>query len=138
VAGVIMPENASLVFRTPLELVRALLVRYRELTGYDATDNRFDPPVARDWLVLDPKQRRERLESALDELGPALGLDAGTVQVMGVQNGAKVRVAFSDAVGRERRHRILVDLEAGLQRRVEPTLTLELEVRPDRNEIRRL
>jgi hypothetical protein len=138
VAGVVTPESVEPAFAPLGAAVRELLAEYRRRTGYDETDNRFDPEPSADWKALTAEQRLARIQAALDDLMAGRGLRTGDVVCTRVDRGTRATVEFRAELPARGKAALMMDLERGLKDTVEPVLHLYQEEMHDKNKIRRL
>ena len=138
VSGVVLAKNASPVFTEAEAMVRTLLSRYREETGFAETDNFWVPPLSTTWSELDEAARVDALKKTIPALCDELEIDPAHVEVVGLRNEVKVCLAFTKPSSNQHRQRVLVDIERALQERVESSLSVELEAKQDLSQIRRL
>jgi hypothetical protein len=137
VGGIVRPENADPVFVRPARLIRDLVARYRDTTGFRLGENRFMPRPSPAWLALDREARLAMLDAAVDEAAPGLGLAAGDVRIVDLETPIKAIVAFGDGVAVAAKPHLLMQLERRLHA-LEATLQLYSVEFKDLNKTRRL
>jgi hypothetical protein len=138
VPGIVTPENAGEPFPHAQRLVRAALARYREASGYAATENRHRPGPSESWTGKDDAARMEAIRAVLPRICVAIGLDPTEVIAEEVLDRVRLRIGFAAGVPFAVRRRALDSIERALQAEVEPTLTVEIEARRDQSKLRRL
>jgi hypothetical protein len=138
VAGVVTPEGVAPAFRSLVELVHALLADYRQRTGFDERDSRWEPEPAPAWRALTHGERLERLQRTLDEAAPGLGLAPGELRCLRLEKNVRVTIEVPEALPPAGKAKLMMTVEALLKRRLEPTLHLYQEEMRDRHKLRRL
>jgi hypothetical protein len=138
VAGVVTPESVEPAFAPLGTAVRELLAEYRRRTGYDETENRFDPEPSAGWKALTAEQRLARIQAALDGLVAGRGLRSGDVVCTRVDRSTRATVEFRAELPARGKAALMMELERGLKDTVEPVLHLYQEEMHDKNKIRRL
>ncbi len=137
VAGIVKPENADPAFVRPARLVRAIVARYAQTTGFRLGENTFAPRVSDSWMVLDRDAKLAALNDAARTVAPELGLDPDQVRIVDLETPIKAVVAFRDDLDPTRKPALLMQLEHRLHA-LEPTLQLFSVELKDANAIRRL
>jgi hypothetical protein len=138
VAGIVLPTTAHPMFHLPTTLVRAALADYRTQTGYGETVCRFDARPNPTWLQATQTERLAMIATALAEPLGLLNLSSSDVYPIAVEHDVRVVFALPDDLPSLQRQRLLLDIEAHIQRTVDPRLELHAEERKDRNKLRRL
>lgn len=138
VRGILDPGNGDPAFQILIELTRALLANYRDLTGYSQRANFFHPEPSPGWRALPTPEKLARVRSALDQLAVEQAIPGGALQLVDVEEHWKVILDFQDKVGHAQNGWRLMELERGLRQRLEDCLRVYTTERKDLNKIRRL
>jgi hypothetical protein len=138
VGGVVTPESVEPAFGPLIAAVRELLAQYRHRTGYDETENRFDPEPSAGWKALTPDQRIARIQAALDGLVRRRGLRPGDVVCTRLDRSTRATVEFRVELAAQAKASLMMTLERELKDGVEPVIHLYQEEMHDKNKIRRL
>ena len=135
VSGILTPENADAMFALPTALARGLLADYRRKTGFESTENHYDPPISARWRALAPEERMNRIRGAV-ALHPA-GCGA---ELIGLETPRRAVVRFTGATTTDSatEQSRLMELEGHLKSTVERTLQLYAEAKDDQSKLRRL
>lgn len=122
VRGIVSPENAHPRLRPLVALTRGLLLEYRRLTGYERMHGEAAEKASAAWRALDSEQAAARVRALVDgEELDVIGVDGSRVLVRPHGSGAGPH---------------LLAFEMKLQDRLEPTLEVHAEPRPDALSIR--
>jgi hypothetical protein len=136
--GIVLPRAVHPHFALVEELLRGALARYRELSGFDVTRGQHDDRPRADWLAADLAERKQRLETALGQVLPSFGLEAGDAAVVSIRYDVRVELGLSEAWKKLDQPRLVMALERELQTRVDPRLEIYVQELKDKNQLRRL
>ena len=138
VAGVITPEAAHPMFGLPQKLIRAALVVYRARHGYQDVENRYDPPLAPEWLGASKVERLARVAGSWSRAGRGWLCQDRTFELRAVEHDVRVVVALDPRLPVDQQRTVLLVIERAMQDQIDPRLELYAEERKDRNKLRRL
>jgi hypothetical protein len=136
--GIVLPRAVHPHFALVEELLRGALASYRELSGFDVTRGQHDDRPRADWLAADLDERKQRLETALEQILPSFGLEAGDAVVVSIRYDVRVELGLSEAWKKLDQPRLVMALERELQTRVDPRLEVYVQELKDKNQLRRL
>ena len=84
------------------------------------------------------EERRHRLEGAMAEVLPSLGLQLADVSVVSIRYDVRVELGLSEAWKKLDQPRLVMALERELQARVDARLEVYVQELKDKNQLRRL
>jgi hypothetical protein len=137
-SGIMLPRAVHPHFVLVDELLRQLLASYRALSGFDVVRGQYDDRPRPEWLAAGPEERKQRLQVALCQLLPGLGLDPSDVSVVSLRYDVRVELGLSEAWKKLDQPRLVMALERELQARVDPRLEVYVQELKDKNSLRRL
>ena len=137
-SGIVLPRAVHPHFALAEDLLRGVLANYRKLSGFDVTRGQYDDRPRAEWLAASLEERKHRLEVALGELLPSLGLAAADVAVVSIRYDVRVELGLSEAWKKLDQPRLVMALERELQARVDPRLEVYVQELKDKNQLRRL
>jgi len=137
-AGIVLPRAVHPHFALVDDLMRGALASYRKVAGFDVTRGQFDDRPRADWLAASLEERKQRLELALAELLPGLGLAVADVSVVSIRYDVRVELGLSEAWKQLDQPPLVMALERELQARVDPRLEVYVQELKDKNQLRRL
>jgi len=136
--GIVLARAVHAHFGLAEDLLRGALASYRKLTGFEVTQARFDDRPRAEWLEASLEERKRRIELALAEWLPSLGLLAADVCVVSIRYDVRVELGLSEAWKSLDQPRLVMALERELQARVDPRLEVYVQELKDKNQLRRL
>lgn len=137
-SGIVLPRAVHPHFALAEDLLRGALANYRKLSGFDVTRGEYDDRPRAEWLNASLEERKRRLEVALGQLLPGLGLEAADVAVVSIRYDVRVELGLSEAWKKLDQPRLVMALERELQARVDPRLEVYVQELKDKNQLRRL
>lgn len=138
VPGIVTPWNADSLYRRPMHLIRRIRADYATGRPEASVENFWNPAISKDWLRLDEAAQLARIDGILGEFLADRGLSPGSLVAVGVEHNIRVLLAFSQAVGYERKPALLMAFERALRTRTGDRLEVFAEEMADGNRIRRL
>ena len=133
IRGIIMPTNASPLFKLPLQLIRGVKKKYYFENNLEDMSNEFDLPSSDQWIKLSDVERRNQVQQIFIEYNFDKYVDDFYIE--GVE---KVIIFFKVKVDPRKKRRFLLILEDLLKQNIERNLHLYLEEKTDLNKIRRV
>lgn len=138
VPGIVTHFNAGDIFDLPLMLIRDLNTKYRREVKIVGTENFFHPAPKDDWTALSDDAKVELLKPLIARFSEMRGFDAGTLEILSMDNIVRVTISCGDEVEVDAKPKLLMDLEGFIRAETEVQLELYFEAMRDQNKIRRL
>ncbi len=140
VPGITLPSAVDKRFVLINSFVRKVLEQYRQLTGYQETENNFYDRIGKWWTLLTHDKREEKIKQVVQIEVIKLGFDASEVELVGIEYGMKILIRFSGQMARASvdKQSIMIQLERVLTEHLDSRLELFLEPLQDRSTLRRL
>ena len=138
VAGILTPKSADPIFDLPVKLTRDLLAKYREVTKYNATENRYVRQPSPEWLALSPEEKISRLEKAISEFCADSAIPKSALEIISLDYDIKLTIQFASEVPVAAKPKYMRQLEGALKEKVEAKIQLYMAEKKDLNKIRRL
>jgi len=138
--GIVLAAAVDNRFHVIESLVRHILTRYRQLTGYQDTQNEYDVPPAASWLARSDQERSDLINCVLSRKLQEIGYDSTNIELVNVEFNVRVLVRFRDRLAEESvdKQAVLIALETAMMDSIEPRLELYLEPVSDQSQLRRL
>ncbi|HEX9767793.1 MAG TPA: hypothetical protein VGA50_01350 [Kiloniellales bacterium] len=138
VPGIVTPWNADPLYHRPMRLIRRIRADHAARQPAASVENFWNPAISKDWLRLDEADQLARVDRILDDFLAERGLAPGSLVAVGVEHNIRVLLAFSEAVGYQRKPALLMAFERELRARTGDRLEVFAEEMADGNRIRRL
>jgi len=138
VPGIVTPRSADPALAAAEVLLRRAMAAYRAQTGYEATDNDFDPGPSDAWRALPQDRQLDRVMTASGEVCRAQDWPADAVAIADIEHDVRVVVELRDPLAAGDRQAHLMRLEAAIKANVDDRLEVYLAERNDANVLRRL
>ncbi|GEM_PF-1188483 len=140
VPGVVLPSAVDARFVLIQSFIRKILAQYRQLTGYQETENTFYDGAGDWWCSLTDSEKAEKVKQVVQMRAIHLGFDPSEVELVGIEYDVRVLIRFSGEMGSPATDKqpIMMRLEQALIEHIDSRLELFLEPVQDQSTLRRL